>query len=165
MSVKVSETVIIGPKVWIMAEGLPNYFCIYKLLKGKVSIHSSDQKIAEVEVKKGGKPIILGMIAALRHDRKHIASVRTETEVEAIRIYIDQARGILSNEVPKKLRGDVAMMIDAIVLKNDIKSMQQKLAKFAPIKPKLPKTVRPDVRELVNELIKLYQEVVISPDR
>ena len=160
MSINAEETVTIGPGVWIMTEDLPNYFYFYKLLKGKVSIHSRDQKINELEVKEGGKPIILGMIAALQKDRKHIASVRSETEIEVMRMDIDQTHGILTNDIPQNLKGDVITMVDTITVKNEIRSLQHKLEDLPNVNPELPSDMKPAVQELLSELISLYKDIV-----
>jgi len=66
---------------WIfMEKSLPGYF-IYRLLEGKVSIYHHGSKINEIEIKRGDKPALIGMISALRPDGMHIASVRSESQL------------------------------------------------------------------------------------
>ncbi|MFQ5431386.1 MAG: hypothetical protein ACE5EN_02620, partial [Nitrospinota bacterium] len=102
----------------------------------------------------------LGMIAALRADRKHIESVRTETEIKAVRIYNDKAHGILANEIPKSIKNDVAVMIDTIMVVNEIHSLQKKLEGLPKVDPQLPDDMKPEVHELAGELVSLYKDII-----
>lgn len=156
MSIASEEKVTITAGTWILTEGQPNYFYYYKLLKGTVSIYSHEFKISEIEVKEGDQPVVLGIIAALRKNREPIASVKTETEIEAIRIHIDQAQGILYNEIPRDIKSDVMSMIDSILLKNEIESLKKTIGNLPDVEMEIPDGLRQDVNEMLLEIKRLY---------
>jgi len=144
---------------WIFVEGgTPAYF-VYRLLSGKVSIYSSGHKINEMEVKKGGKPALLGIFAALRDDRLHTASVKTDTEIQVERIYIDQIKGALKNDIPEAIKGKIATMIEAIVILNEIESLQQRLSTISKVTLDIPPDMRPETSAILGEISELYKKL------
>ncbi|MDH5510784.1 MAG: hypothetical protein OEZ32_10575 [Nitrospinota bacterium] len=141
---------------WIFLErSLPGYF-IYRLLEGKVSIFHSGAKINEIDVKKGEKPVLIGMISALRSDGLHIASVRSESKLQVERIYSDQVRGILNNEVPDATKADLRMMIDTIVVRNEIEALKNKLKTIKDVKVQIPHNLPEDLKEVLGNITTLY---------
>ena len=141
---------------WIFLErSLPGYF-IYRLLEGKVAIFHSGSRINEVEVKKGDKPVLIGMISALRPDGLHIASVRSESKLQVERIYSDQVRGILNNEVPENTKADLRMMIDAIVVRNEIEALKNRLKTIKEVKVNVPDNLPDELKEVLNNIATLY---------
>ena len=146
----------IDPGKWIFTErSLPGYF-IYRLLEGKVSVFHSGTKINEIEVKSGDKPVLVGMISTLRQDGLHIASIRTETPIKVERIYSDQIRGILNNEIPEETKASVHSMVEAIILRNDIESLKAKLANISVAELKTPDNVSKEVKETLESIASLY---------
>lgn len=150
------ETIKAGQ--WILAEGAHYGYLMYKLLKGKVSIFRSGAKVNEIEVKEGGKPVFLGIIAALRDDGIHTASVQADSNIEVEQIYLDQIRGIIKNEVPEDIKDDLSVMVHAIVLQNEITSLEQELASLPKIDFSAPDNER--IREVLEEIGRLYKSVV-----
>ena len=144
--------------LWLITEDNPAYF-IFRLIKGRVSIYTHGKKVNELEVKEGEKSKLLGIIAILRGDRKHAASVRTESPVEVETIYIDQLLGIIRNETPANVQTDLAAMIESIQLYNSIESMQNRLAEIGKISFSIPSGSRGDVLELFEELKSLYEHL------
>ncbi|MDH5679279.1 MAG: hypothetical protein OEZ28_11740 [Nitrospinota bacterium] len=147
---------------WIFLErSLPGYF-IYRLLEGKVSIYHSGTKIGELDVKKGDKPVLIGMISALRPDGLHIASVRSESKLQVERIYSDQVRGILNNEVPDNTKSDLRMMIDTIVVRNEIEALKHKLKTIKPVNFQVPGGLPEDLQEVLQNIEKLYKNPEVN---
>ena len=134
---------------------MPGYF-IYRLLEGKVSIHHSGARINEIEVKKGDKPVLIGMISALRPDGLHIASVRSESKLQVERIYSDQVRGILNNEVPDGTKADLRMMIDTIVVRNEIEALKNRLKTIKNVEVQIPENLPEELREVLGNINTLY---------
>ena len=141
---------------WIFLErSLPGYF-IYKLIEGKVAIFHSGEKISDIEVKKGDKPALIGMISALRPDGLHIASVRSETNLQVERIYSDQIRGIVNNEVPDSIRNDLKKMIEAVVIRNEIEALKIRLKTLGSVNPEIPDNIHKDVKDVMEGIKILY---------
>ncbi len=145
---------------WLITESdTPAYF-IYRLKKGKVSIYTKGKKINEMEVREGDKPKLLGFIAVLRGDRRHTASVKTESTVEVETIYVDHLMGIIKNETPANIRKDVDAVIESIQLINSIESMKNKLAEIGKIRLSIPSNAQVNALELFDELKSLYERLL-----
>jgi predicted hotdog family 3-hydroxylacyl-ACP dehydratase len=142
----------------ITADNIPAYF-MFKLLQGKVSIYSGGVKVNELEVKKGKAPIMLGLLAALRDDRLHTASIKAETELKVTRIYIDHIRGILKNEIPEKVRKDISAVIDAVVANDKIESLKAKLAATPKVKVQIPANASEEVASILRQISGLYGKI------
>jgi len=150
---------------WIFTEGGVPEYSIYKLLEGKVSIHKSGREIRVVEIKKGDKPISLGITAVLRDDRMHAASVRAESDVTVDRIFIDQVRGILKNEVPKDIRYDITVMIETIVKGNEITSAINEFYDLPRVDTEISENLGPEVVEILSEIKRLYTLIRADVER
>ena len=147
---------------WIFTEGgVPEYF-IYKLLRGKVSIHKSARKIREVEITENMKPIMLGITAVLRDDRAHMASVRAETDIEVERIAVDQIRGVLANEIPGEIKYDLSVMINAISLGNEIESLMNRFFDLPEVDFETPENLGEPVCEILSEIKRLYKLISVD---
>jgi hypothetical protein len=145
---------------WIIIEGkVPAYF-IYKLLRGKVSIHENGKMINVVDVTKGQKPVLLGIMAAIRKDRCHIASVKTESEVELEMLYINQLRSLIRYDVPESYRKSLDAMIETILLINRIKSLQSTFFEQERVDTKIPEGLTGEVSEVLRQLTRLYKESI-----
>ncbi|MBI5185521.1 MAG: cyclic nucleotide-binding domain-containing protein [Nitrospinae bacterium] len=140
---------------WLLTEGNFAYF-LYKLTKGTVSIYYKDKKIGTHEVKKGNPPMILGILAALKKDRQHLASVKTETEVEVEVLNFDHIQGLLKNDVPKGLRDEIDTMIQAITLEDQIKRCQQELSELNRVDLKIPDKIDAEVKCILTAIKELY---------
>jgi len=150
---------------WIFSEGDVAEFSIYKLRSGKVSIHKSGRKIRDVEIKEGMQPIILGIAAALREDRKHGASVKAESDIEVVRIFIDHLRAILANEIPPDIKDEVSTMIKAIVMGNEITSLLIKYSELPHMELSIPDDVSPNTVEILSEISRLYSLITKDVDQ
>jgi len=149
---------IIEANQWIFVEGgTPGYF-IYKLISGKVSVYSNGAKINEVEVKEGSEPVILGIFAALRDDRMHTASVKSDSQIKVEKIYIDHIRGALRNEVPEDMRKNISTMITAIVTANEIDSLKHKLATLPKVSLTIPGNLGGEATKILQEIEELYKK-------
>jgi hypothetical protein len=153
------ETIEAGK--WILTAKKEGYF-IYKLLKGKVSIYNKGVKISEVEVKEDDGPVFLGIIAALRKDGLHIASVKTETQIEVSKIYLDQIKRMLENDVPENIVDNVKTMINRIVISNEIESLKAKLSEIPDVSLQIPENIDPNVSEILSEIKKLHDYLADS---
>ena len=143
---------------WILAEGAPYGYYMFKLFKGKVSIYRGGVKVNEITVKEGDKPVFLGTIAVLRDDGAHSASVKSDTDIEVERIYVDQMRGIIRNEVPEEIKKDISIMIQAIVIQNEITRLKQTLESLPKVDLKIPADER--IREILEEINGLYKNIM-----
>jgi hypothetical protein len=144
---------------WLISESnTPAYF-IYRLKKGKVSIYTNGKKINEMEVKAGDKPKLLGVVGVFRGDRKHAASVKTESTVEVDTMYIDHLLGIIKHETPENIREDVHAVIESIQLINSIETMNNRLAEIGKIRLEIPSNAKGDALELFEELKSLYESL------
>lgn len=154
------ETVeTINANQWLItADDIPAYF-MFKLLEGKVSIHSSGVKVNELEVKAGQEPAILGLHAALRDDRLHTASIKAETELKVVRIYMDHVRGILKNEIPENVKRELSAAIDIIVTNDKIESLKAKLATAPKVKVQVPPNVSGEVASILRQISGLYDRI------
>ena len=154
------ETMNIPAGKWIITEGgLPAYSA-YKVLKGSVSVYRHGEKVNEISIGEGDKPVFLGIIASLRQDRLNTASVFTETELEAEEISIDQLWGILNNELPSEIKDAVLQMINAISLKNDIDSMTRRLKALPSVQLSVPSELREEGKVVLQEIEKLYANLI-----
>lgn len=140
---------------WLLTEGNFAYF-LYKLTKGTVSIHYKGKKIGTHEVKKGNPPMILGILAALKRDRQHLASVKTETEVEVEVLNFDHIMGLLKNDVPNDLRNEIDKMIQSITLEDQIKRCKQELSELPPVDLNIPDKIDEEVRCILTAIKELY---------
>ena len=156
------ETCTFNPGHWILLEGDIPAYNIYKLLNGKVSYHEDGTKIREIEIKDGGKPIILGFTAALRDDRLHHTSIKAESSVKAEVMSVDQIRYTLRRDVPDAIRKPINVMTDTIVLGNHIKSLKRKMAALPSIPDEqleVTEDVPHGVSDLLTELKRVYSIV------
>ena len=152
----------IGANQWfISADDIPAYF-MFKLLQGKVSIYSSGVKVNELEVKAGQEPAILGLHAALRDDRLHTASIKSDTELKVVRVYMDHIRGILKNEIPENVRKDISAAIDVIVTHDKIESLKAKLASAPKVKVLIPANVSEEATSILRQISGLYDRIAKS---
>jgi len=145
---------------WIIVEGDIQAQFFYKLIKGKVGIFKDGEKITSLEVKKGGKPRMLGFLAALSLNRTHVASVKTETEIELKSMEVSHLRGILQYDVPKSLKNNINSMIETIDMCNQLKSLQKKLSHIPEVKLNPPKRINQEVAGVLSELSGLYKQVL-----
>ncbi len=146
----------IEPKRWILMEGSVGNF-LYRMIQGRVSIYSNGVKIEELTVEKGDKPIYLGIIAALRDDSLHIASVKSETPLEVERIDMDQIKGFLRNELDDSWKNELSMMINSIVINNEIESLKKVLAQSPKVDFKTPDNLEGEPREILQAITDLYK--------
>jgi CRP-like cAMP-binding protein len=136
----------------------PAYF-IYRLKKGKVAIYKDGKKLNEMEVKEGDKPKLLGVLAVLSGDRRHTASIKTESTVEVDKIYIDHLMGIIKNETLARVREEVNAIIESIQLINSIEKMKNRLAEIGKVRLSIPSNVHGDALDLFEELKSLYEQL------
>ncbi|VAX22966.1 hypothetical protein MNBD_NITROSPINAE02-1945 [hydrothermal vent metagenome] len=157
------ETIKAGQ--WVVAEGGVPEYSIYKLLSGTVSIYKSGSRIREVTINKGDKPIMIGITAIFRDDLMHMASVKAETDVEVDRIYIDQIRGTLANEIPKENKNDIAIMIKSITMGNELVSLVNKFYDLPKINLEIPTNVSTETEEILSEITRLYNLIGADIDK
>lgn len=144
---------------WLITDdGIPAYF-MFKLLQGKVSVYSRGVKVNELEVKEGQPPVVLGIIAALRDDRMHTASIKAESKLKVVRIYIDHIRGILKNEIPENIKKDISVAIDAIVANDKIESLKAKLAASPKAKVQIPSGLGEEAAAVLRQISGMYDRV------
>jgi CRP-like cAMP-binding protein len=157
--VKMSENALKTFKAgeWLFTEGKEGYF-IYKLLKGRVSIYRSGKKINELEINKGDRPKMLGMMALITDDNEHTASVKTETEVEVEKVYIN-IRELIKNKVPENIKKEIDIMIKTISIIDRIKSLQGMLSELPPVTFKIPDGISEDASMVMEDLASLYKAV------
>lgn len=159
MQIKVDKNTL-EPDRWIITGGgTPAYF-IYELISGKVSIYSNSSKVNEINVKNGDEPVFLEIIAAMRLNRLHTASVRTDSEIVVRKHSMDQIGGILHNEIPEDVNQNLMTMIEAIAIKNDIDGLEERLSSIAKVKINIPGNLREDIQSIIGEILKLYGNVV-----
>ncbi|MBI3582237.1 MAG: cyclic nucleotide-binding domain-containing protein [Nitrospinae bacterium] len=145
---------------WLITEGnTPAYF-IYRLKKGKVSIYTNGKKINEMEVREGDKPKLLGVIAAFRDDRRHTASVKTESTVEVEMLYVNHLKGVLKFEMPSKIRKDVDAVLESIQLFNSMETIKNRLAEIGKIRLSIPSNAHVNALELFDELKSVYERLL-----
>lgn len=142
---------------WLITEGDTRMFHLYRLIEGRVSVHSKGKKINEIEVKPGGTPRVLGILA-LFNERKPTASVRAETDVEVETPYMDHIMGLIKNEMPIN-RDDLAAVIESIELYSSIERARGRLAELGSIKLSVPPKGKGEVKEVFNELKELYEKL------
>jgi len=143
---------IIDRGQWLFQEkSLPGNH-IYRLLEGKVGIYHGGTKITEITVKSGDRPLLIGLISALRPDGLHTASVKSESPLRAEIVKTEQIRGIIGNEMPEGLRAEIAAMIDNILLRNEIEALKFKLKS-------MPST-QLDMRDVPDDLTGEFKEVL-----
>jgi hypothetical protein len=143
---------------FISADDIPAYF-MFKLLQGKVSIYSNGVKVNELEVKEGQDPAILGLHAALREDRLHTASIKSETQLKVVRVYMDHIRGILKNEIPENVRKEISAAIDVIVIHDKIESLKSRLAAAPRVTVEIPASVSQEAASILRQISGLYDRV------
>jgi len=145
---------------WIITAGKAPAYFIYKLVKGKVSIHENGKMVNVVDVTKESRPALLGIMAAIRKDRCHTASVRTETEVEVEMFYINQLRSLIRYDIPESYRKNLDAMIETIILANKIKSLQTTFFEQEILDAKIPEGLTNEVEEVIRQLAGLYENAV-----
>ena len=151
------ETIAAGK--WLFSEGgVPEYF-LYKLLKGKVSVHKGGAKVRDVKVEEGDPPVSLGVSALLSDSRVHMSSVRAETDVLVDKTSVDQIRGILAAEIPEQVKHDIDVMRRSIVLGNEVVSKWNQFSGLPTVDLEFAEGLRPEVREVLSEIKRLYQLV------
>ncbi len=159
-----SETKTVKAGEWIIVEGdIPAYF-LYKLKKGKVAIYEEREKITSVEVKEGEKPHFLGFMSTLSEDRRHRASVKTETEVELEIFSSEHIRGLLLHDVPPEMRQDMDSMIETIQLGDRIKGLKRLLAEKPLVDLKIEADMDPELSEIMQEFKALYLSIMNDPE-
>lgn len=151
------STEIIKSGEWLFKEQNPPGYSIYKLMKGKVSIYKREKKIREMEVKEGMKPIMLGITAALRNDRQHMASVKAESDIEVNRIFIDHIKSVIADEIPQDIKHDISSMIESIVIGTEILYLISKKSNKPSLDVKIPDNVSTAASEILSEIISLYK--------
>ena len=143
---------------WIIGKNeVPAYF-MYRLVNGKVSIFSKGKKVNTVEVKKGQRPVMLGVMAMFKDDGKHSASVKAETESELEMVYIDSVKNVVQKDLPDTYRKDLEAMIETIILCNELKCLQEDFREMEKIVPILPEGLPTDVSEVLKEVKGLYEQ-------
>jgi hypothetical protein len=142
----------------ITADNIPAYF-MFKLLQGKVSIYSGGVKVNELEVKKGKEPVLLGLLAALRDDGLNTASIKAETELKVVRVYLDHIRGILKNEIPEKVKKEFSAAIDAVITNDKIESLKAKLAATTKVKVQIPANVSEEAASVLRQISGMYGKI------
>lgn len=144
---------------WLITDdGIPAYF-MFKLLQGKVSVYSNGVKVNELEIKEGQQPVVLGIIAALRDDRMHTASIKADSKLKVVRVYIDHVRGILKNEIPEDMRKDISAAIDTIVTNDKIESLKAKLAAAPKAKVQIPANLGEEAASVLRQISGLYDRI------
>ena len=142
---------------WIITESeTPAYF-LYRLKKGTVSIHENGNKINSVKVGKGQKSVLLGILAVLREDRLHKASVRAESDVEVEQVYIDKLRNHIGRDVPESFKADLELMIDTILINNRIKSLKSSFAERELVTQKMFEDAPEELSEIFAQLTGMYE--------
>jgi len=149
---------------WLYKEGTEHRDYFHKLLKGKVSVYESDQKIASIEVVEGQEPRLIGVLSVLsgEHDpvgdaHKHTASVATESNVTCETIAIRPLKHSLREELDEEKRNEVDAVVKAIIMRDKIKELQLKTSKLhLPEKFEYPENISPKVSEVLHELQVLY---------
>jgi hypothetical protein len=126
------------------------------LLDGKVTVYKSAKEVRCIEIKEGSQPVILGITALVSENRQHMSSVKADSDLKVERIYIDQLRGLLVNEIPKVIKDDIAVMIKSIVMGNEILSMVNKYCDIPRVSLEIPEELRPDIKEILMQIIRLY---------
>ncbi len=153
-----SRTIATGE--WIIVEGdIPAYF-LYKLTKGKVGIYEEHEEITSVEVKEGERPKYLGFMSTLSEDRRHRASVKTESEVQVDIIYADHIRALLQHDVPAEMQKDIETMIETIQIGDRIKGLRRQLSERLDVDIAIDSGFDPELKEVLNELKMLYQRII-----
>ena len=151
------ETIAAGR--WLFSEGgVPEYF-LYKLLKGRVSDHKGGVKLRDVKVEEGDPPLPLGVAALLSDHRVHMSSVRAETDVVLDKTSVDQIRGILAAEIPAQVKHEIDVMRRSIVLGNEVVSKWNEFSGLPTVDLEIAEGMRPEVREVVSEIKRLYELV------
>ena len=142
---------------WIISESeTPAYF-LYRLKKGTVSIHENGTMINSVEVEDGQKSVLLGILAVLREDRLHKASVRAESDVEVEQVYIDKLRNHIGQDVPASFKNDLDLMIDTILINNRIKSLKNSFAERELVTQKMFDNAPEELSEIFSQLTGMYE--------
>jgi CRP-like cAMP-binding protein len=149
---------------WIIVEGdIPAYF-LYKLTKGKVGIYEEHEEITSVEVKEGERPKFLGFMSTLSEDRKHRASVKTESEVQVDIIYADHIRALLQHDVPAAMRKNIDTMIETIQIGDRIKGLRKHLSEMPEVDIAIDSGFDPELKEVLDELRTLYQRIIADSE-
>jgi CRP-like cAMP-binding protein len=143
---------------WLIKEGEVSRKNIYKLLRGAVSIYEGGKKRASIEVKEGAEPRLIGVLAALSSDGGRTASVGTDTEIKFETISIDHIKNILEKDIPQHIKEDIDTAIKAIVLRDEVNRLLDKLSKLSLAKKlEIPENVDPEVEEVLSELKKMHE--------
>lgn len=142
---------------WIITENETPACFLYRLKKGTVSIHENGNMINTVEVEEGGKSILLGILAVLREERLHKASVRAESDVEVEQVYIESLRNHIGRDVPESFRNDLDLMIDTILINNRIKSLKNSFAERELVTQKMFEDTPEELFEVFDQLAGMYE--------
>ena len=144
---------------WLIKEGEATKKNIYKLLEGKVSIYEGGKKRTSIEVKEGTEPRLIGVLAALSSEGGRTASVGTDTEIRFETISIDHIKNILQKDIPQNIKEDIDTAIKAIVLRDEVNRLLDKLSKLTLAKKiEIPENVDPEAGEVLSELKKMYEK-------
>ncbi len=158
-----TETIKAGQ--WVFTEGtVPQYF-FFKLLSGDVSIYKRGRKIRSLTIEEGSKPIMLGVSAALRDDRLHMASVKADSDIVVERLNIDHIRGVLANEMPDNLKKNLAIMMESIGAGNEIVSLITRFEELERPDTVIPESMPEEAREILGEVKRLYQLITADVDK
>jgi len=161
MAARTGETRKIRAGEWLITEGgVPAYF-LYKLVSGKVGVYEKGEKLRNIDATDGAKPHYLGFMSSLGPERHHSLSVKTESDVEVEVCSVDHIRGLLRHDVPAAMRKHIDDMIDTIVMGDHIKALRRRLARKSRVDLGVADGgVNPELKEVLEELTCLYEEVV-----
>ncbi len=149
---------------WLIAEGsIPAYF-LYRMTKGRVGIYEENKKIASVEVGEGDKSHYIGFLSSLSEDRKHRASVKTETEIEVEVISTDHIQGLLRHDIPAGMRADIDMMIETIQIGDRIKGLRRIMSEKPIVDFDIESDTHMELKEILEELKSVYERIVKDPE-
>jgi len=149
---------------WLCKEGTVHRDYYYKLLKGEVSVHESDQLMARIEVQEGQRPRLIGVLSVLsgQHDpvgdtHKHTTSVTTDTDITCETIAIAPLKHSLREELDEDKRNEIEAIVKAISMRDKIKILQNKISQLPlPEKFEFSENISPEVSEVLHELQVLY---------
>ncbi len=149
---------------WIFKQGATHGVHIYKLLQGEATVYEGDQKIATINVQKGQRPRMIGVLSALSGEYDHVnkrhvhtASVAANTDLTCETLDISFLRRSLRKELDEDKRDEIETVVKVIVMRDKIKEWQRKISQIPlPKKFEVPENVSPEVAEVLHELQELY---------